>query len=404
MPRFSAWHRLGGDSGVRHRRGDHRRPDPRQPAHRGIRRSGRSPGSPSATPWRATRWTWCASGSTRRASSPTSTSGGSRTARAFGSTSRSRTSSPGRRSRRRPGPRTTSRSACCSCTATCSGAASSSWSAGASAQIDSGAVLGLPRPVAVRHLDVLAAPGGDPAADHPGVRQHRSRRVAGQPRRVPRNAPVLVRLRAGLRRRLAAAREDPGRLAPGEVSTTSARAPTIRNTQMPRGQGDERRHSGYGRAMLSFDFRAREFAVMTGAGADRHLRLRRRRRSAATSTSGRRARAGSRGSSSSRSHNLVYVGRRRRRTQPAVLEREHRRREQPARLPGQQFRGDTQLWGKVEYHELTSRTSAVVRIPRRDTASSCSFSFRRRDRLPAPWAAPRLVGVARSGEARRPDP
>ena len=79
----------------------------------------------------------------------------------------------------------------------------------------------LSRSLAVRHLDVLAAAGGGAAPGHPGVpelgRDAARCRLAGQPVRVPRDAALLVRVRALLRRRLDAPGEDPGGLAPRAV-------------------------------------------------------------------------------------------------------------------------------------------------------------------------------------------
>ncbi len=107
--------------------------------------------------------------------------------------------------------------------------------------------------------------------------------------------------------------------------------------------------SGYGRAMLSFDFRAREFAVMTGQALTGTFDL------GGTAFGGdfsfwKAGAAWEQGIRFFKTHNLVYAG-------GAVAGHD---------LPfwnentaggnglrgylGQQFRGDTQLWGKVEYH------------------------------------------------------
>ena len=79
----------------------------------------------------------------------------------------------------------------------------------------------LPRSLAVRHLDLLAAAGGGAAPGHPRVpelgRDAARCRLARQPVRVPRDAALLVRVRALLRRRLDAPGEDPGGLAPRAV-------------------------------------------------------------------------------------------------------------------------------------------------------------------------------------------
>ncbi|MFL5304118.1 MAG: BamA/TamA family outer membrane protein [Polyangia bacterium] len=120
-------------------------------------------------------------------------------------------------------------------------------------------------------------------------------------------------------------------------------------TQLPLIKSTKVGTSGYGRAMLSFDFRAREFAVMTGGALT------------GTADYGGPAFGGDftfwkvggaweQGIRFFKSHNLVYAG-------GAVMGHD---------LPfwnentaggtnlrgylGQQFRGDTQLWGKVEYH------------------------------------------------------
>jgi len=107
--------------------------------------------------------------------------------------------------------------------------------------------------------------------------------------------------------------------------------------------------SAYGRAMLSFDFRAREFSVMTGEALTGTFDL------GGPAFGGdftfwKAGAAWEQGIRFFKSHNLVYAG-------GAVAGKD---------LPfwnentaggnglrgylGQQFRGDTQLWGKVEYH------------------------------------------------------
>lgn len=106
--------------------------------------------------------------------------------------------------------------------------------------------------------------------------------------------------------------------------------------------------SGYGRAMLSFDFRAREFAVMTGQALSGSIDYG-SRTFGGDFTWWKAGAAWEQGIRFFHSHNLVYAG-------GAVIGHD---------LPfwnentgggsnlrgylGQQFRGDTQLWGKVEY-------------------------------------------------------
>lgn len=107
--------------------------------------------------------------------------------------------------------------------------------------------------------------------------------------------------------------------------------------------------SGYGRAMLSFDFRAREFAVMTGEALTGSVDYG-SRSFGGDFTWWKAGAAWEQGIKFFKSHNLVYAG-------GAVIGHN---------LPfwnentgggtnlrgylGQQFRGDTQLWGKMEYH------------------------------------------------------
>jgi outer membrane protein assembly factor BamA len=107
--------------------------------------------------------------------------------------------------------------------------------------------------------------------------------------------------------------------------------------------------NGYGRAMLSFDFRAREFAVMTGEALTGTFDL------GGSAFGGdftfwKTGAAWEQGIKFFRSHNLIYAT-------GAVIGHD---------LPfwnentaggtnlrgylGQQFRGDTQVWGKLEYH------------------------------------------------------
>ncbi|HVV50557.1 MAG TPA: BamA/TamA family outer membrane protein [Polyangia bacterium] len=107
--------------------------------------------------------------------------------------------------------------------------------------------------------------------------------------------------------------------------------------------------AGYGRAMLSFDFRAREFSVMTGEALTGAFDY----GGSAFGGDFNFWKAGAsweQGIKFFRAHNLVYAG-------GAVIGHD---------LPfwsentaggtnlrgylGQQFRGDTQLWGKLEYH------------------------------------------------------
>ena len=89
------------------------------------------------------------------------------------------------------------------------------------AQIDSGAVARLPRSLAVRDLDLLAAAGGGAAPGHPRVPELGTTPTApatlGDPYEFRETRPLLVRVRARLRRRLDAPGEDPGRLAPRAV-------------------------------------------------------------------------------------------------------------------------------------------------------------------------------------------
>ncbi len=107
--------------------------------------------------------------------------------------------------------------------------------------------------------------------------------------------------------------------------------------------------NGYGRAMLSFDFRAREFSVMTGQALSGTFDYG-ARGFGGDYTWWKAGAAWEQGIRFFRSHNLVYAG-------GAVIGHD---------LPfwnentgggtslrgylGQQFRGDTQLWGKAEYH------------------------------------------------------
>jgi outer membrane protein insertion porin family len=107
--------------------------------------------------------------------------------------------------------------------------------------------------------------------------------------------------------------------------------------------------SGFGRAMLSFDFRAREFSIMTGEALSGSIDY------GGPAFGGdftfwKAGAAWEQGIRFFRRHNLIYAG-------GAVIGHN---------LPfwnentaggsnlrgylGQQFRGDTQLWGKVEYH------------------------------------------------------
>ncbi|HVY41211.1 MAG TPA: BamA/TamA family outer membrane protein, partial [Polyangia bacterium] len=120
-------------------------------------------------------------------------------------------------------------------------------------------------------------------------------------------------------------------------------------TQMPMIKSTNVGTSGYGRAMLSFDFRAREFAVMTGQALTGTFDL------GGPAFGGdftfwKAGGAWEQGIRFFKSHNLIYAG-------GAVIGHD---------LPfwnentaggnnlrgylGQQFRGDTQLWGKLEYH------------------------------------------------------
>ena len=120
-------------------------------------------------------------------------------------------------------------------------------------------------------------------------------------------------------------------------------------TQMPMVKSTNVGTSGYGRAMLSFDFRAREFAVMTGQALTGTFDV------GGSAFGGdftfwKAGGAWEQGIRFFKSHNLIYAG-------GAVIGHN---------LPfwnentaggnnlrgylGQQFRGDTQLWGKLEYH------------------------------------------------------
>ncbi|MES1208775.1 MAG: BamA/TamA family outer membrane protein [Pseudomonadota bacterium] len=120
-------------------------------------------------------------------------------------------------------------------------------------------------------------------------------------------------------------------------------------TQTPLVQATKPGTSGFGRAMLSFDFRAREFAVMTGQALTGTVDL------GGPAFGGdftfwKAGGAWEQGIRFFKSHNLIYAT-------GAVIGHD---------LPfwnentaggsnlrgylGQQFRGDTQVWGKVEYH------------------------------------------------------
>jgi outer membrane protein assembly factor BamA len=107
--------------------------------------------------------------------------------------------------------------------------------------------------------------------------------------------------------------------------------------------------SGFGRAMLSFDFRAREFAVMTGEALSGNLDY----GSSSFGSDFDFWRAGvswEQGIKFFKSHNLVYSG------GAFVSHNVPFWNENTAGgtnlrgYIGQQFRGDTQLGGKVEYH------------------------------------------------------
>jgi outer membrane protein insertion porin family len=107
--------------------------------------------------------------------------------------------------------------------------------------------------------------------------------------------------------------------------------------------------SGFGRAMLSFDFRAREFAVMTGQALSGSFDY----GSPAFGSDFTFWRAGvgwEQGVKFFRSHNFIYgagatVGD----NLPFWSENTAGGSNLRGYL-GQQFRGDTQLWGKAEYH------------------------------------------------------
>jgi outer membrane protein insertion porin family len=120
-------------------------------------------------------------------------------------------------------------------------------------------------------------------------------------------------------------------------------------TQVPLVPSTKVGTSGYGRAMLSFDFRAREFAVMTGQALTGSVDL------GGSAFGGdfsfwKLGAAWEQGIRFFKSHNLVYAG-------GAVMGHNlpfwNENTAGGANLRGylgQQFRGDSQLWGKVEYH------------------------------------------------------
>ena len=237
----------------------------------------------------------------------------------------------------------------------------------ASRTIDSGAVARLPRSLAVRQLGLLAAPGGRAAAGHPRVPELGRDAAASRRwpiRRVPRDAPLLLRLRAGLRHRLDAPGEDPGRLAPGEVltSTTGPDDPARPADRRP-SQATKPRHLGLRprRAELRLP-RARV------RGHDR------RRRSPASVDYGSpgfgsdftfwRAGAGwEQGIKFFRSHNLIYsVGGVVGHNLPFWNENTAGGTNLRGYL-GQQFRGDTQLGGKARV-PLPAVLDQLARLPR----------------------------------------
>jgi outer membrane protein insertion porin family len=119
--------------------------------------------------------------------------------------------------------------------------------------------------------------------------------------------------------------------------------------------------SGFGRAMLSFDFRAREFAVMTGEALSGNLDY----GSSSFGSDFTFWRAGAsweQGIKFFKSHNLIYtVGAAAGHNVPFWNENTAGGTNLRGYL-GQQFRGDTQFGGKVEYHfPLFSVSSLDVR-------------------------------------------
>ncbi len=84
-------------------------------------------------------------------------------------------------------------------------------------------------------------------------------------RAAARDAPDVVRLRDRVRHRLVPPAQDPDRLGPTEVNVSTSDVPATDTTpQMPPPPATKSATVGVGKASLSFDFRAREFAVMTG--------------------------------------------------------------------------------------------------------------------------------------------
>ena len=133
------------------------------------------------------------------------------------------------------------------------------------ADVDSGAVAGLPRSGAVRRLDLLAAAGQRPAAGHPRVRPTSVDVPAT--RRCARRACTSYGFETVVRHRLVPPGQDPGRLGLQKVNVGGLRRAGDRHDApdaIARARRPGRDCSASGKASLSFDFRAREFAVMTG--------------------------------------------------------------------------------------------------------------------------------------------
>ena len=220
--------------------------------------------------------------------------------------------------------------------------------------IAGGALLG---PIALRDLDVLAASGPATTAGDPRVSKlrndaQRRRHPTRESLRAPRNAALLVWGRARARRRLVSASEDPARMASREVRVFRSR---FRRSQHAPAESVQLIQAtapgtiGVGRAALTLDYRAREFALMSGGALDALLDY-------AGSLLGSdftywRAGLGwQEGIKLFRAHNLIYgAGTTIGHDLPFWAENTAGGSNLRGYLD-RQFRGDTQVWGNAEYH------------------------------------------------------
>ena len=239
---------------------------------------------------------------------------------------------------------------CCSSTATCSAAASSCWSAG-----------GWRRSIRVRCSPTATRPCSGPGCTgssrgSSSGRSSPSTTASGPAPRWPRPSSSARRacFRTGSSRRSASSwlrrvkTQVAWHVEKFDVLRTDG-APTIPQTQTHAGPGDRRRHLRLRPGHAELRLPRPRVRGDDRRGADRHVRPRRarvRRRLRFWKAGG----AWEQGIRFFKSHNLIYAG-------GAVIGHD---------LPfwnentaggtnlrgylGQQFRGDTQLWGKVEYH------------------------------------------------------